>query len=370
MPFQLSFLAVFFLAVFSLVSAHTRIADEVFINNLSGLTVVPMVLPPPQQDSFHFNTTNDLPAPSRVSVRTVPVPDNCSAYQAGGTGTETPECPITASISAVAVTYDDCGTEFVVCRCSDAQMTLETALDRFGRIPVGLRRWVATLQVMGDTSPHAYTLSTGDIHMFGDISEEAWLHEATHTMDFAAPNTLSGQDAWRDAVRNDSCVPDNYAGTNAMEDFAQVSVIKIYSLLHDGELPPGFDIGCMQHQLDYFDTLAAYNPDNLFGNTCAFDLDDPNLRHASAPAETTTSFIIPEATSTGAPSPTRSATLQKVRASSTPTSSGDDADAPAATSNTINATGKNGSHNARSSKFGGSGKMTALFVAVVVWMCW
>jgi hypothetical protein len=53
------------------------------------------------------------------------------------------------------------------------------------------------------------------------------------------------------------------------QDFAQMSVMKIYMLLHDGHLPPGFRADCMSHQLDFMATLALYEAPSLFGNTCA-----------------------------------------------------------------------------------------------------
>jgi hypothetical protein len=53
------------------------------------------------------------------------------------------------------------------------------------------------------------------------------------------------------------------------QDFAQMSVMKIYMLLHDGHLPPGFRADCMSHQLDFMATLALYDAPSLFGNTCA-----------------------------------------------------------------------------------------------------
>ena len=47
-----------------------------------------------------------------------------------------------------------------------------------------------------------------------------------------------------------------------------MSVMKVYILLHNGNLPPGFSADCMSHQLDFLETLPEYNVTNLFGNTC------------------------------------------------------------------------------------------------------
>jgi len=58
-------------------------------------------------------------------------------------------------------------------------MTMDTVADRLGRVPVGLRRYVATVVVLPDNTNHGYTLTTGDIHMFGDMAENTWIHEVS-----------------------------------------------------------------------------------------------------------------------------------------------------------------------------------------------
>ena len=63
------------------------------------------------------------------------------------------------------------------------------------------------------------------------------------------------------AINSDSCVPDGYAQTNAVEDYAQVTVAWIY--LHaSGSLPsPGGS--CMQHQLDALSASTANGIQNF-----------------------------------------------------------------------------------------------------------
>jgi hypothetical protein len=48
-----------------------------------------------------------------------------------------------------------------------------------------------------------------------------------------------------------------------------MSVMKIYTLLYNGHLPPGFRADCMAHQLDFMAALPLYSATSLFGNTCA-----------------------------------------------------------------------------------------------------
>ncbi|KAJ7642211.1 hypothetical protein FB45DRAFT_738734 [Roridomyces roridus] len=221
----------------------------------------------PQAPSFAFDLTNALPPASSSLTPLSSLPPACSDSVG-------PNNECTSTMSATAITYEDCGDPFVVCRCADANMTMDTIVDRLGRVPVGLRRFVANVVVSSAplSGSHAYTnLTTGDIHMFGDTTMDVWIHEATHTFDFSPPfdTTPSASQGWADALQQDTCVPDNYSQTNRVEDFAQLSVIKIYALLHSGNLPPGFNSTCMQNQLTFMDGLSLYNATQLFGNTCA-----------------------------------------------------------------------------------------------------
>lgn len=63
-----------------------------------------------------------------------------------------------------------------MCRCTDADISLEEAVDHLARVPVGLRRNVGTVFIMKDSSAHAYT-EAGDIHFFGVCSQRTWVHE-------------------------------------------------------------------------------------------------------------------------------------------------------------------------------------------------
>ncbi|KAJ7641933.1 hypothetical protein FB45DRAFT_738910 [Roridomyces roridus] len=230
----------------------------------------------PQAPSFAFDLTNALPPASSSLTPLSSLPPACSD-SVGPTN----EC--TATMSATAITYEDCGDPFVVCRCADANMTMDTIVDRLGRVPVGLRRFVANVVVSSAplSGSHAYTnLTTGDIHMFGDTTMDVWIHEVP-----PFDTTPSASQGWAEALQQDTCVPDNYSQTNRVEDFAQLSVIKIYALLHSGNLPPGFNSTCMQNQLTFMDGLSLYNATQLFGNTCAIrGKAGRSARHTKPPA--------------------------------------------------------------------------------------
>jgi hypothetical protein len=116
-----------------------------------------------------FNLTTPRPADTVQPLATVPA--SCAQYTGAGN-----ECPTT--MSAVNVTYADCGTAWTLCRCASANITLDASVDFLAHVPVGLRRFVGTVMVMPDTFAHAYTFPTsGEIHFFGICSQRTWVHE-------------------------------------------------------------------------------------------------------------------------------------------------------------------------------------------------
>lgn len=240
-----------------------------------------------QEEKFNFNLTANMPASTTTSVTTLEVlPENCGAYNL-------PSSECAEGMTATNVTFDDCGDPWTVCRCSNANMTMDTVVDRLGRVPVGLRRYVATIVVLGDTSTHAYTLTNGDIHLFGDSAIETWLHESMHSFDFASGTSVSNSSQWLESIGNDSCAPDDYSLTNVVEDFAQVGVMKFYSLAHYGELPSGWEPACMKNQLAYMDALPLFNRTTLFGNTCNIPGVFSGARKTQPPLYLNTSAVFP-----------------------------------------------------------------------------
>ncbi|KAJ7318802.1 hypothetical protein DFH08DRAFT_891948 [Mycena albidolilacea] len=231
----------------------------------------------PQRPNFSsFDLTSALPPASITLSEEIELPANCAAYVG-------PEQECTSDMTALRVQFEDCGDAFVVCRCGDADMSMDTVLDRFGRVPVGLRRYAGTVVILADTAPHAYTLTTGDTHFFGDCEMNAWVHEMTHAYDFAEDTRQTSAFGWEAALSADSCVPDTYSLVNTVEDFAQVGVITTYRLIY-GSLPPGFVADCMSNQLAYMASLDLYDPETLFGNNCNIIDTRPPARHTLSPA--------------------------------------------------------------------------------------
>ncbi|KAJ7471084.1 hypothetical protein FB451DRAFT_1399830 [Mycena latifolia] len=259
---------------FVLFAIHTPVTANFQLPNLDLFTEVafPKLTLHPQADAFDFDLETALPPASSSLVPLGALPTACAPYEGPGN-----EC--TTGMAATAVTFEDCGAAFTVCRCADAVMTMNTVVDRLGRVPVGLRRFLGTVLVLGGQT-HAYTnLTTGDVHLFGDCAMDTWVHETAHAFDYAVPTAPhSNSVGWEKATLQDSCVPDDYALTNQVEDFAQMTVIKTYMLLHSGNLPPGFQSACMQNQLRFLSTLSLFNATSLFGNTCAIDDEMPGAR--------------------------------------------------------------------------------------------
>ncbi|KAF5365295.1 hypothetical protein D9758_005477 [Tetrapyrgos nigripes] len=290
---------------------------------------------PSQQTDFAFDLSHNLVSASS-NVTTLPsLPDNCVSFTQPGANLECPSpgpsnaesssgssnatATATGAMTAYNITFDDCGSPFTVCLCNTGSdnssitstitssssdtsdtsttnntqsnpMSLNTILDRFSRVPVGLRRYVNTVVVVpapqDNPDPRAYTLKSGDIHLFGDTGVNIWVHESMHAYDFAQDinNPLSSSQGWQDAVRADSCVPDNYSATNAVEDFAQFGVIKMYALANQGTLPQGMQPECMYNQLRFMDQLPLFNATTLFGNTCHIPHQNKNgARHTTSP---------------------------------------------------------------------------------------
>ncbi|KAK7449204.1 hypothetical protein VKT23_013350 [Stygiomarasmius scandens] len=220
----------------------------------------------PQQTGFSFDLAQNLVSTSSNTSAlpsTSLLPSSCFPYIQPGPSRE---C---TSMTGFNVTFDDCSDPFTICHCDNANMSMDTVVDRFSRVPVGLRRYVGAVIVAPAEEARAYTLTSGDIHMFGDTDVDVWVHESMHAFDFTqGKDPLSSSQGWQDAIHNDSCVPDNYSTTNAVEDFAQVGVVKMYSLANQGVTPPGMLPECMYSQLHFMDQLSLFNVSTLFGNTC------------------------------------------------------------------------------------------------------
>ncbi|KAF3201333.1 hypothetical protein TWF679_011393 [Orbilia oligospora] len=150
------------------------------------------------------------------------------------------------------IKYTDCDQAWTFCRHKDAQLSLEDMADSFGRMSVHMRSLVRhpiALPASSGCSALAYT-DIGDIVMFGNCKGlTVWLHETGHQLDarLKPSNRFSGTTPWLEALERDTCVPDSYANTNTVEDFAQVVVVAQHETLL-GYKPEEAFPGCLDQR--------------------------------------------------------------------------------------------------------------------------
>lgn len=147
-----------------------------------------------QQDNYAFDLSTSLNPVASTIVTLETVPANCALYNSLGN-----ECP--TYFVASNVTFDDCSDAFTICQCSNANMSLSTAVDRLGRVPVGLRRYVATVALLEGNATRAYTLTSGDIHIFGDPQVDTWVHEVSRPMVYLVLHRNQTQNPYRPDMR-------------------------------------------------------------------------------------------------------------------------------------------------------------------------
>ncbi|KAF9016379.1 hypothetical protein BDZ89DRAFT_1075675 [Hymenopellis radicata] len=210
-----------------------------------------------QKTAQNMSWEFDIPGLSRPDVtKTILLPDLPEACSDNLGDDE--EC--TTSMNVVNVTYTDSSSP-------NANTTMDEAIDSLASVPVALRQYVGTVMLMPGDVAHAYTwLNNGETHYFGVNSIHTWIHEASHAFDGAnAITSETGDGTFSAAVDADTCVPDTYAVTSIVEDFAQLSVIIVYALANNYTLPAGYKADCMAHQIYYILGLPAYEPATLFG---------------------------------------------------------------------------------------------------------
>lgn len=100
------------------------------------------------------------------------------------------------------------------------------------------RSFTHVLTVPGDSEAGANT--DGDI-VFENLSSDdvaTIIHEVGHSLDkFAYDEQLSFSSDWVDKTSKDKSVPNTYAGSSAIEDVAESSIVATYNMLVPGGFP-------------------------------------------------------------------------------------------------------------------------------------
>ncbi|KAH7321847.1 hypothetical protein BKA65DRAFT_407849, partial [Rhexocercosporidium sp. MPI-PUGE-AT-0058] len=126
------------------------------------------------------------------------------------------------------------------CRHRNAPISQASMIDLFGRMPVHERQWIQhVIAIPGANSAY---MGSAIIVFRGSVgTPSVFQHETGHALDFYKNGfQTSARWEWLDAIRQDTCVPDNYANTNAVEDFAQIGVVSLFAIANPGGLDPAF----------------------------------------------------------------------------------------------------------------------------------
>ncbi|OAX78973.1 hypothetical protein ACJ72_06714 [Emergomyces africanus] len=145
------------------------------------------------------------------------------------------------------ITYPDCGEDpWALCRCSDAQESVEEMVTRFGRVPPGLRSSVRHLIAFEHPSSAGITIVPWNMIMiFGNSSDSVYFHESSHCRDQGFHNSR----AFKRAKELDSCWPTQYSKTSDAELFAELGVAHLYDRSGKTLLERGFNPACLSNGL-------------------------------------------------------------------------------------------------------------------------
>ncbi|RPA73996.1 hypothetical protein BJ508DRAFT_244123 [Ascobolus immersus RN42] len=155
-------------------------------------------------------------------------------------------------VEAYDITYNDCpNNPAVVCRCNNAQVSIDTLAQKIGRIPVKARQWISHWTAWPASSCNAW-YQNGHVTILGACTAQSvYFHEVGHGMDqyVAGPgnNYYSAGQEWKNKVNAGTCVPDSYAKSSWQESYAQVAVMAAYH----GNVQSIWNLGvnCMADQM-------------------------------------------------------------------------------------------------------------------------
>ena len=105
----------------------------------------------------------------------------------------------------------------------------------FGRMPVHMRQWVRHMIALpsAGTGNNALNYGSDDIKLNGKLGTTVFVHEIGHSLDrhafYGGRQLMSSSQRWLDAYNADAAVPDEYALTNQLENFAQNVVVALFN---------------------------------------------------------------------------------------------------------------------------------------------
>ncbi|OJD23888.1 hypothetical protein ACJ73_04757 [Blastomyces percursus] len=146
------------------------------------------------------------------------------------------------------VTYSDCIDQdpWAICRCNDAQQSVDTMVEKFGRVPAGLRSRVRHLIAFEDKTPGGLHVSPWNIiAVFGNVKDSVYMHESSHCTD----RDFYKSEAFLKAKDLDTCWPSDYSKSSDRELFAETGVAYLYDNSGKRLLERGYDPSCLANGL-------------------------------------------------------------------------------------------------------------------------
>ncbi|KZW03035.1 hypothetical protein EXIGLDRAFT_728571 [Exidia glandulosa HHB12029] len=215
---------------------HSRVLHVVGL--VAAVTAQALDKPTLYSDGLPMSDYADGLQQVSATFRAVGPPDKCVEEAMGNNACDE------GDVEAREVTYGDCEQPWILCRCSNANMSMDDIMTKFSYVPPGIRSYVGGLIALQAPAASAYI--AGNFIVFNsDCVIPVFIHESSHALD----SGVSGSSEWKNAVNTSACVPDYYANSNLIEDFAQVSVVYTYLSKHNTAKA---DTTCLDPQLDVF----------------------------------------------------------------------------------------------------------------------
>jgi len=157
-------------------------------------------------------------------------------------------CNNPSALVAYEISYPNQGV-YHACFCDDAVFDISYMADNVGRVPYLVRKNVISYTAASIGQGAGAYAYAGKIAFFDQQENtEVFLHESAHVFDGSA--SLSSSSVYLNGISTDSCVPDDYASSNPVEDFAQLTVTWTYYVLTNTATP-----ACLSNSINYLATV-------------------------------------------------------------------------------------------------------------------
>lgn len=189
------------------------------------------------------------------------IPEVCKKWSTGPAYGHDGDVSCSGEMTAIEIKIEDCEDTWTLCRCGNAEMNMDDFARRFAQVPPGIRSYTGAALAAQSGGCSGVTLDWNFIRYHGDCGFTVFLHESGHALDGAES---WNSEAFHKAVDESSCVPDDYANSNWVENWTQLQVIYTY-WVQFGEIPANY--GCLYPSL-----MSLWDQDRimeaLYSKTC------------------------------------------------------------------------------------------------------